>query len=618
MQEDATLVKNFVKSVMILLLLLGSSSFAQSNPQLINPNDIAEQQRLQLAQRYRQSNQYQYVVQIVEPMYQQRPGDARFYQLLLDAYLKLQQYEKAEQLVRRQLSIYPDNPSYKIDEGNVLFRAGKEAEAEAIWEQVLQSSKKSMPIYSDLINTYISNRLYAKAEKLYVRAIKEFPQNSFFLRSLADFYRQQFRFVKALNTYLDYVEKAPQNYEHVARTILSMELESNQLDSLDAVFKKRLSQSKLPQIHLVAAQFYQKHKQYDRAFDILNQLESGDSQGRYLEEFARTAQSDSAFTLALNAYQKIIEQFPDSPHALNAYLGAAKCNLALAEQTNDQQYARRAIEMIRHVQDKYAGNINLARMAMLEGDIYRDYFFDLDKAIEVYRSVGNVYAKNRRIWEEAQINIAKCYLMKGNLPKAASAVETIAGGALWGEVLLLRARVAMYEGDYEKAGELLSQLIQVEGVNGEHTNDALAMQTLLVNQTMAPEALQHYLRADWLKLQNKRNEAISELQKALEINPPAHFRVVVLLEAARLHRSLGNFPDALEMCNAIISDAQLKLYADEALYLMATILDKDLNDIAQAARLYDRLLVDFPESGYVSAARERLRFLRQKYPDLVQ
>ncbi len=612
------MLKNYIKTILISVVLLSAGGIAQTNPKLINPNDIAEQQRLQLAQRYRQSNQYQYVVQIVEPMYQQKPGDVRFYQLLLDAYLKLQQYDKAEQLVRRQLEIYPDNPAYKIDEGNVLFRAGKEAEAEAIWEQVFQSSKNALPIYSDLINTYVSNRLYAKAEKLYLRAIKEFPQNSFFLRSLADFYRQQFRFVKALNTYLDYVEKAPQNYEHVARTILSLDLESNQLDSLDFVFKERLSQSKLPQIHLVAAQFYQKNRFYDKAYQILNKLESTDSQGRYLEEFARTAQSDSAFTLALSAYQQIIEQYPNSPHALNAYLGAAKCNLALAEQTNDQQYARRAIELINNVQKKFPGNVNLVRLAMLKGDIYRDYFFDLDKAITVYRAVGNVYAKNRKIWEEAQVNIGKCYLMQGNLPKAAAAVERITGGALWGEVVLLRAQIALFEGEYEKASELLSQIIQIEGVSGPHTNDALALQSLLIYQPNASEALHHYLQAEWLQLQKKQNESIAELQKALLTNPPPPFRVVILLKTARLYQQLGKFPEALDMCNAVVSDPQLKLYADEALFLMATILDKNLKDIARAAQLYDQLLVDFPESGYVAPARERLRFLRQKYPDLVQ
>ena len=53
----------------------------------------------------------------------------------------------------------------------------------------------------------------------------------------------------------------------------------------------------------------------------------------------------------------------------------------------------------------------------------------------------------------------------------------------------------------------------------------------------------------------------------------------ILLEAARLAESVGKFPDALEYCNRVVQDAELNLYADEALFIMATITDKRLNDV---------------------------------------
>ncbi len=611
-----------MKSRFFMLMLLIATAFsgmlpAQNAREKQDPNDIREEQQYRLAQRYQRNSQFDYVIQILKPLLQKRPEDVRYYAALLDAYLKLKQFDNAFNLVDAQVARFPENPRYIVDAGDVRYKSGDQAGARKIWSDLLKKESNDISVYTLLANAYIDNRLYDDTVTLYRDAIKKFPDKSFLVRSLADFHRQRLEFRNSLDMYLQYIELEPQNFQSAARAVLSFELENAQIDTLSDIFEQKIRRSKEPQVQLLAAKFFQKHKRYDQALSILESLETDQSSGRYLEEFARTARSDSSYALALRAYQRIIERFPKSNLALTAYLGAAQCNLLLAHENSDQKYARQTIDMIKQVQQKYPDNANLGSLALLEGDVYRDFFFDLDRAIDIYNDVAKHYANHRRVSDEAQFKSGESYMMRGDLDRAEAELDQVGEGAMAGRALLLKARIAMYRNDFDTANELIGQVLGKAGIEGEETNDALALQTLLVNQSMAPDALKFYVAANWLLFQQKKSEAITQLQKALDTNPPAHFRVKILLEAARLAESVGKFPDALEYCNRVVQDAELNLYADEALFIMAAITDKRLNDVPQAFRLYDQILADFPNSQFAIPARDRLRKMRVQYPELV-
>ena len=57
--------------------------------------------------------------------------------------------------------------------------------------------------------------------------------------------------------------------------------------------------------------------------------------------------------------------------------------LELAEIKNDQQYSEKAISIIRLVRQKYPNHPEVAELSLVEGLIYKKFFFDIDKAIEV-------------------------------------------------------------------------------------------------------------------------------------------------------------------------------------------------------------------------------------------
>ncbi len=610
--------QKFSKSLLFLtILILGllATGFSQTKPR--PSQNVRETQQFRVAQRYQRNNQHENAIRILEQLYKQHPGSPRYYQALLISYLKLSRFDAAKTLVRRQQVSQPGNPYYEMDYGNVIFKAGEVDEARRIWRETLKKYQNDVGVYTTLANIYAENRMYGDAAKMYRDAYKKYPDKAYLLQNLADFYRRRLQYQKALRAYLAYVEKHPQNYQNAIRSVLSFQLEKAQVDSLGNILENaRKGSPGSLETQILAAKFYQKHQRYDQAFVIIEKLENSKTHGQYLAEFARAVQADSLYEMALQAYQHIIDQFPGSNYTLSAYLGAATCNLEIAKQRNDQKFARQAIEMIEKVQKKYPAHPQLANLSLLEGDIYRQFFFDIDRAIQIYLQVGEKYRKKTTIHETALLNAGTSYIIRGDLAEAKAVLEKISDKQK-PDALFYLAKIAFYQADYAKSLAFIDEILQLQGYAGRTTNDALELQALLNNESLAPKALKKYAAADWLLFQQKKSEAINKLQSALEDGPPPYFRIKILFKAANLAAEIGKFPEALDFCNQVIQDPSLQLYADEALFIMAGIVDHKLKDIAKAYDLYDQILANFPDSQFTNVARQRLKELRHDYPELI-
>lgn len=595
-----------------------SAAFGQAgvDPQTLRKN--RERQQLLQAQAYQRSHQHENAAKILEALYAGNPGDVQYYQELLESYLVLSRYPEAYQLIERQKAAAPPHLRYDADYGQVLIAENKREEALKVWDKILKSYPDNIEAYTLVASAMASNRLYEEAAEVYKKAYQRHPQQIYLLKALGDFYQARMQYYQATQYYLEYMRKDPQNYQTVVRQILAFNLEMPQVDSLSQLLAGEAQKSPgNEEVQLVCAKFYQKYQRYPEALQIYRKLENDRSGGKYLIEFARAVQTDSLYALALEGYNEIIRRFPRSDYLLTAYLGAAECNLQIARQKNDPAHARQAVDIISKVRQEYPSHPQVANLSLLEGDIYRQFFFDIDRAAEIYLEVAKTYNKDVDIREKAYLNAGESYIIRGELSKAIAVLEKVTVSRHRAAARYDLAKIAYYQGDYKRAGEYLQEIIRSEGLAGKATNDALNLQTLLAYEQTAPGALKNYAAADWLSYQEKKSEALGKLQSALEQPAPPHFRSRILFEAARLSSEIGKYPEALEYCKRVLNDAQLTLYADEALFLTANIVDRRLNDLPRAFQLYDRLLAEFPGSQFAIAARERLKQIREQNPGMM-
>lgn len=609
----------FRNIIIFTVLISVSSLFGQNNNSADQEaqKKARENHQFRVAQRYQRSNQHENALRILKALYNDNVGSVKYYRALLETYLKMNMMEEAKQLIEQQKAKDTKNPRYEIDYGDVLYKSGEKERAKQTWDLAIQKYSANVGVYSILANVLASNRLYDDAIEVYAAAYEKHPDKHYLLKNIADFQARRLQYYDALTNYIEYIRNDSRNYQTVIRQVLSFKVEGLQIDSLIYVLNfESQRQPVMAEINILAAKFYQKYQRYADALRIYQQLENHKSQGRYLIEFGQSVQSDSLYDLALEAYNIVIDRFPGSNQVLPAYLGAARCNLEIARRENEQTYAREAVDMINQVRQKYPTHSQVAELSLLEGDIYRQFFFDIDRAIRIYLSVAQRYQKNDNLRDKANLSAGESYIIHGDLANAEATLKRISSPNFKARALFYLAKIKFYQADYEGTKSYLDQIIQSQGLSGRIANDALDMQTILTNEGEAPEALKYYAEADWLLMQQKKSEAVGRMQSAIDKVPPPHFRMRIIFEAARLSSDLGKYPEALEYCNQVIQDKELQLYADEALYIMANIVEYRLNDLPQAYKLYDQLLAEFPESQFGVSARERLKEIRRQSPEL--
>lgn len=602
----------------ILFLAFGGELIAQTGG-ADNARRMRDRQQLRQAQRYQSANQHDAAIRLLRDLYGRNAGNVQYYQELLESLLQLSRLDEARELIRDQQDSDPGNPRYEIDLGSVMVKGDDREGALQRWAEVIDAHGDNVAVYTLVASAMSYNRLFEQAAETYRDAYRRHPDQHFLLKTLGDFYGMRLQYEEALDHYIRYVAEQPRNYQAVIRQILAFRLEDEQVSALSARLRDALDRhDDLPELQIIAAKFYQQNQRFEPALDLYRDLEDGESRGKWLYEFARTVQSDSLYGLAIQAYEEILDRFPDSPYVLQVYLGAAESSLAYAQANNDQAYARRAIDMIQQVADRYPQHARVAELRLLEGRIHRQFFFDLDRAMALYEAVADDYTGTPVVRDEALVEVARTAIMRGSLERAEAALSEVVSPEYLPAAAYLHARIAYYRNDPDSARAHLDQVIQLEGLGGEYTNDALRLQVLLGFSGSAPEAARHYAAAEWLLEQQKIPQALNELQLAIDSAPPAGFRIRLHHEAARLSADLERYEDAIAHCEEALSDPQLALYADETLYILAGIVDHRLNDRARAFRLYDRLLAEFPDSPFVDNARRRLKTLRDQHPDIVQ
>jgi tetratricopeptide (TPR) repeat protein len=175
------------------------------------------------------------------------------------------------------------------------------------------------------------------------------------------------------------------------------------------------------------------------------------------------------------------------------------------------------------------------------------------------------------------------------------------------------ARTSYYKGDFDWAENQLkvlkastSQLI---------ANDALDLQLLITDHKFGDSLqtpLRLYAKADFLKFQNKKAEAISVLDKLIsEQNTHAIVDEALLLQA-ELFESKTQHQKAKENYLRIIEDFPSEILIDDSHFALAELYRKVLDQPEQAIKYYEKIIFNHPDSIHFVASKKHFRNLREK------
>ena len=179
------------------------------------------------------------------------------------------------------------------------------------------------------------------------------------------------------------------------------------------------------------------------------------------------------------------------------------------------------------------------------------------------------------------------------------------------EASMRMAKTSFFKKDFNWAKKQASELKQAS--TQLIANDAVDL-FLLISDNSAEDslqvALQDFSKADLLAFQNKPAAALEAFLQILDKHKGESIEPGTLFKVAKNYEKLGNFVKAIIYYQTILDRHKDGIYIDEALFYSAEIYKNQLNDLEKAKNLYEKVVLEHPDSIYFTEARKQYRQLR--------
>ena len=285
------------------------------------PNDFNN--KYVLAQSYLQGGQYDKAEQIFEELYKTQTANYQIFEGLNNSYVQLKKYDLSIILIESRLKTNPQDINLYGLLGSTYYLMGDDKKAFEVWDSSLDKVPNNETAYRILANYAIERRAFDKAIEYLKRGKAEAKTNNYFSYDLANLYSLTMQYKNAAEEYCSILDNSPAQLNSIQSRILSFINKPGALEqTIEAV---KSYQSDKIEFKFLLATLYKEAKEYDKAFNLYEQIESvQDQQGYLLLNFANYLTGEKQFSKATQVYDEILSRFPNSPFISNVKLGYAK------------------------------------------------------------------------------------------------------------------------------------------------------------------------------------------------------------------------------------------------------------------------------------------------------
>jgi tetratricopeptide (TPR) repeat protein len=570
-----------------------------------------------LANQYFHNGEYDKAVILYEKIYAKK-NDPEIYENYLQSLLSLKQYDDALKLAKKQVKRNEENLYFVVDPGYVLAQSGKPEKAKELFSKLINERKKDAPYYLNLANAFIHRELYDEAKETYLTARSKLGDENLFQMELARLYSETHNKEGTISELLNLLEYNEGMLDYVQNMLQGYLTQQRDLDLLKSAINKRMARAedRLVYTRLLEWVFVQQ-KNWDLAFIQAKAIDK--RQGTWGDECMKLASlciDNNAYSSAYSVYQYVAGLGTNKPYYLSAREGLL--NTASKKTFYAGKYTTADLENLKKDYNSFLNefglNENSVRVMYSLANLEAFYMDDkagaatlLEKAI----ALGNVPESFK----------ADCKLMLGDIK--------LLGGEEWEANLLYaqvdrdfkedplgqeakfrNAKLSFYQGDFSWA---LAQLEILKTATSQLiSNNAIELSLLIQDNTVDSvyEPLQMYASADLLIYQNKFKAAMARLDSIMLLYPYHSLNDEILFSKGKLMARQQEYAKACEYYQEVVTKAPDDILADNALWEMAQIYEKTLNDPEQAKKYYEELILKYPGSMFTVEARKHYRALR--------
>ena len=604
----------YVLTFVILLLTLPNSHVAIAQ----------DTEKIALAQEYDDKGETEKARALYDELVKKKKNIPIIHNRYVHLLLNTGKVKEAQEYMKKVLKLYPDNMLYQLDAGVVEKQLGDDAAADQYFNKVIADTQNDPFQVRIVAGHLIKNELLEQAIDAYQIGRKASKDQNLYALELANVYLRLNEKDQMVNEYLAYANEDPSRISYVKNILQNVLTEEEDLESLSALLLDRIQESPdnplyselLIWVNLQQKDFYGAFMQA-RAIDRRNKTE-----GDWVMQVAGIALENRDYKNALKMYEYVIEKYPRTMNYIMArrYKIKAREELVKNQFPIDQEEITKLIADYQTFVDESAQSVVTANEAVLEAMrsqalLYAFYKGNMTSAIEILQKVAESPRASPELQAMVKLDMGDIYVLLNEPWESTllySQVEKANKEELVGyEAKLRNAKLSYYKGDFELAQSHLDVL--KEATTREIANDAMSLSLLIQNNTAldtTSTAMKSYADAELLLFQNKPTEALAKLDSMLQIYEGHDLSDEIYWLEAKVNNRLGNFEQTIKKLEKIRELYPKDILGDDALFMMGTVYEEQLEDETKAMEIYTQFLKDYPGSIYVADVRKRFRNLR--------
>ena len=569
-------------------------------------------QNEQLALQYFDDGEFEKALTIFEESLQKQPSNFFFFQKILECRQQLKQYEKVEELISKRIDKY-NQPQLFIELGYNHQLQKNVEKAEKNYDLAIQEVEKEPNYAYQVANSFEKKVLLEWALKAYETAQKKNPNLNFDYQS-ALLQGQLGNLNLMLEKLLDYSYKNQDNTPLVQNQLSRFLMDDASGSFANEIKKGLLLKTQKSQDvywNQFLSWFFVQQKEYGKAF---------------IQEKAVYKRNPNSFFNIVTLAQLAIEekQNEDATSILTFVL----------ENTDNLDLQMQAHHFLLTLEIESALEKDYLTLDLKLQDLLKKYGitpFSLELQIltahfETFYlkqpSLGKQLLQNTlqlplNIREESKVKmeLADILIYDEKFNQAilyyAQVEENLKNDVLAHEASLKLAKANFYKKDFDWTLQQVKNLKQSPSLL--IANDAVEMFLLIEDNSVEDSlriALQDYAKADFQLYQKKNDEALQSFLTILQKHKGKSIEESTLFKVGKIYEEKKEYTKAIEYYQNILEHHKDGIYKDEALFFSAEIYRKYLLDNEKAKPLYEKIVLEHPDSLYFTESRKQYRTLR--------
>lgn len=545
----------------------------------------------------------------------------------VDCLEKTNQQKDAEKFLKKLISNSNDF-DYTIALGDLYERTERASQTEKLYNDRIKQVTSNGYEVVELYNSFVKKGKVDWGLKTLEAGRKELKKSYPLQVQFAEVYSLLGRTDEMIDEYFEVLDLYP-NYASNIQNALTKQIDFT--EDKTGVYQK-LKEKLLVRIQkkpndfiyseMLIWLFIQK-KEFKAALtqtQALDRREKGN--GYRVMDLAETCVENSDYAAARLAYNYIIDQGSQNPNYYTAY--SSLLNIRYREITIEKKYQPQDIA---DAEREYRQGLKLlgwGRNAVYTAkelaEIKAYYGNDAEGAAQLLDSCLAVPGLSD--FERAQVKmaLADVLILKDDIWQASLYYMQIDKDfkfeAIGSEAKFKNARVFYYDGDFKFAQSQLD--ILKESTSKLIANDAMKLSVLITDNLGLDSnytAMYQFAQADLLLEQHQFDRAF-KLYDSINAAFPAHgLADEILFRKAQAMEYQGKWQEALDYLNRIYTYYKDDILADDAIFQIAEIYEKNLHDKEKAAEYYKKILFECKGSLLTVEARKRYRALRGDVSD---